>query len=160
MARAIILCGKIASGKTTYAQQLAGEGNAVLLSCDELMLTLFDHCLGEKHDETAGRCERYLHRLALRILATGADAILDFGYWTKREREEARVFFAEQGAACSLLYFRLPEQERIRRLEERNRRLAGAQGRVYVIDEPLRLRLDAKFEEPAPGEADEMIELL
>ena len=56
MAEVILLCGKIAVGKTTYAAYLQRNRNAVVLSCDELMLSLFDSCLGDKHDDTVKRC--------------------------------------------------------------------------------------------------------
>ncbi|HOV25823.1 MAG TPA: AAA family ATPase [Pseudobacteroides sp.] len=48
MAKIIIMCGKICSGKSTYSQKLKKEINAVVLSCDELMLSLFDEQLGDK----------------------------------------------------------------------------------------------------------------
>ena len=55
MPEVILLCGKICSGKTTYAQRLRTEKNAVILSCDELMLTLFPQGAGEHHDLLAQR---------------------------------------------------------------------------------------------------------
>jgi predicted kinase len=39
------MCGRISSGKTTYAMKLKNETPAVFLSADDLMLTLFDACL-------------------------------------------------------------------------------------------------------------------
>ena len=41
MGKAILICGKICSGKSTYAARLKKETNAVLLSVDEIMLDLF-----------------------------------------------------------------------------------------------------------------------
>jgi alpha-mannosidase len=39
--QAILLCGKLCAGKTTYARRLAPELGAVILSVDEIMLSLF-----------------------------------------------------------------------------------------------------------------------
>lgn len=39
----ILLCGKICSGKSTDANKNKIKYNAVILSCDELMLELFDN---------------------------------------------------------------------------------------------------------------------
>ena len=47
-----ILCGRVAAGKSFLAAQAEREG-ALVLSCDQLMLTVFDGCLGAQHDATA-----------------------------------------------------------------------------------------------------------
>ena len=41
MATVILICGKIASGKTTYANHLCGTRQAFLLSADEVMRCVF-----------------------------------------------------------------------------------------------------------------------
>lgn len=41
MAKVILICGKICSGKSTYAEQLRVQNNAVVLSTDEITLALF-----------------------------------------------------------------------------------------------------------------------
>ena len=38
MSKVILTCGKICCGKTTYAQKLCKENNAILLSVDEITL--------------------------------------------------------------------------------------------------------------------------
>lgn len=157
MAEVIMLCGKIASGKTTYANRLHKECGAVILSCDDLMLTLFDHCLGDKHDDTVARCSRYLNSLAEQIVRGGLDAVLDFGYWRKTERTAGKAYFTSRGISVSLHYLECEEETRIKRLEERNKALATAPGRVYLIDEELRKRLDFKFEPPSSEEIDQHI---
>ena len=46
MANVFLICGKICSGKSTYAKKLAKTHNAVILSVDEIMLAIFDHGAG------------------------------------------------------------------------------------------------------------------
>ena len=41
MGKVILICGKIGSGKTTYANKLAKEINAVIFSHDDIILPLF-----------------------------------------------------------------------------------------------------------------------
>ena len=41
MAEVIMMCGRICSGKSTYAKRLSREKNAVILSVDEITLALF-----------------------------------------------------------------------------------------------------------------------
>ena len=52
----ILLIGKICVGKTTYAKTLGG----MLISCDQLMQTLFPGGCGEHHDLLAERARNYL----------------------------------------------------------------------------------------------------
>jgi len=53
LAKVILICGKICSGKTTYAKNIMEKNKAVLLSVDEITLTLFGQHLGSEHDEIA-----------------------------------------------------------------------------------------------------------
>ena len=77
MAKVILICGKICSGKTTYANKLKAESGAVLLSVDEVMLTLFGQHCGDRHDEYAAKTKEYLYAKSLELLGMGIDVILD-----------------------------------------------------------------------------------
>ena len=65
MNKVILLCGKICSGKSTYAEKIIQKEKAVLLSCDELMLAIFDPLLGDKHDIISDRVQKYLYQKSL-----------------------------------------------------------------------------------------------
>ena len=67
MAEVILICGKICSGKSTWAKALCRESGALCLSVDELMLALLPERLGDLHDEVAARAQGYLLRQAARI---------------------------------------------------------------------------------------------
>ena len=41
MSKVIMTCGMICCGKSTYAKKLQAEQNAVILSVDDITLTLF-----------------------------------------------------------------------------------------------------------------------
>jgi predicted kinase len=161
MAKVFILCGKIASGKTYYANELKEQKKAILLSVDDLMLKLSDSCLGEHHDDMASRCEHFFYGLAEQVVKNGTDVIIDFGYWSKKEREEAKEYFTNRGVSSELHYIRTSEEIRLLQLERRNAKLTEGltkeSGRVYIIDEALRRRLDQKFEEPLETEVEVLI---
>ena len=57
MAVVYLTCGKICSGKSTFARKLAKEKNAVILSCDELT-KLFPSA--ENHESVLEAVEKYL----------------------------------------------------------------------------------------------------
>ena len=68
MAKVFLICGKICCGKTTYAQKLYNENNAVLLSVDEITLALFGQHCGDKHDEYVERTEKYLLNKSMEVI--------------------------------------------------------------------------------------------
>ena len=81
-----VLCGRVAAGKTALAETLHRETGAAVLSCDDLMLTVFDGCLGGAHDRTAMKCLTYLFSLAVQLDGLGVDAVVDYGFWLRAER--------------------------------------------------------------------------
>lgn len=125
---------------------------AIVLSCDEMMLGLYDGCLGPRHDETALRCLQYLFSVAAQLEERGVDAVVDYGFWLRAERDAARAYFASRGLAHRILLVQAPEDKRLSRLAARNQALRGAAGRVYLIEGELLGRMDAKFQPPAPDE--------
>ena len=64
-----LIIGKLSSGKTTLAKKIAQTNNAVILSCDELMLALHPVDSGFDYEEELQRIKRYLLRLAPSILS-------------------------------------------------------------------------------------------
>ena len=61
MKNVILICGKICSGKSYYARQLAAERKARILSVDEEMLKINPTGLfGDKHEEVAAEVKAQL----------------------------------------------------------------------------------------------------
>lgn len=154
MARVILLCGRICSGKSTYARRLCAETGAVALSVDEIMLALFGPDAGEKHDEYAARTEAYLLEKSLALTAAGVDVVLDWGFWGKASRAEARAFFASRGVACEMHYLDVGGEVWRRRLEKRNRQVLTGEASAYWVDEALARKAASLFEAPDESEID------
>ena len=155
MSRVIMTCGKICCGKSTYARKLQAERNAVILSIDEITLTLFPEGSGEMHDTYALRAEQYLLNLSLQILRTGTDVILDWGLWTRAIRDRIRQFYASQeGIETELHYLRIDPEEWERRIRKRN----ASGDAAYYVDEGLLNKVKALFEEPSAEEVDVLVE--
>lgn len=149
-----VLCGRVAAGKTFLAERLGREG-ALVLSCDEMMLTLFDSCLGpDRHDEMALRCLRYLFSVAVREAKLGRDVVVDYGMWLKAERDAARRAFQAAEVDYRILLVETAEEQRLRRLNRRNEGLRNADHRVYLIEGPLLERMDAKWQPISAEETD------
>lgn len=155
MARVILLCGRICSGKTTYARALQRElPRAVTLSCDALMLTLFPDGTGEHHDMLTQRARLYLFGLSLDLLAIGADVILDWGFWTKAWRQEARDYYGERGISCELHAIDPSPEAWQRHMLARNEAVRRGAEQAYAVDDGLLVKLEALFEPPEDGEID------
>ena len=154
MAKVFLICGKICSGKSTYARKLAESQNAVILSIDEVTWELFDNDLGEKHDEMTARIRRYMLRKAVEIVRTGTDVILDWGFWTAAYRREMREYFAAEKVGTHWTFVSAPPEEWERRIAKRNAAVLAGESHDYFVDEGLRQKLESRFEPPADDEID------
>jgi len=149
--KVIMTCGTICCGKSTYARKIQAEGNAVILSIDEITLALFPEGAGELHDTYVLRAEQYLLELSLQILQRGVDVILDWGLWTRAVRNRIRAFYASHGGIqTELHYLQIDPAEWRRRIEKRN---ASGEAAYYVNEDLLR-KVGALFEEPSEEEVD------
>ena len=157
MADVIMTCGKICSGKSTYAQKLRVERNAVILSVDEITLALFPEGAGEMLDTYVERAEELLYRKTLEIIVTGTNVILDWGFWTRAEREYARNFFGENGIHCELHYLKISDELWQERIEKRNGLIAEGKVSAYYVDRGLAEKFAGIFEEPDENEIDQII---
>lgn len=154
MAKATLICGKLCSGKTTYAEKLRKETGAVLLSIDEIMLALFGLYAGDRHDEYAERTKRLLYDKSIEILETGADVILDWGFWKKEERIAAKAFYAARKIPCAFHYLDVSDGVWKERVEKRNREVAAGRLLAYPVDENLAAKFESRFEAPGREEID------
>ena len=155
MAKVIMTCGKICCGKSTYARKIKEETKAVILSIDDIMLTFFPEGAGEMHDALVLRAEQYLLALSIQITDTGTDAILDWGLWTREQRERIRQYYRGHGVETEMHYLRISRSEWEKRIRTRNGQHSGHD---YYVDEGLIRKVERLFEEPSPEEVDYLID--
>ncbi len=153
MAKVIMTCGRICCGKSTYAKKLCEERRAVILSIDEITLALFPDGTGEQHDTYVSRAAQYLLSLSLQILRSGTDVILDWGLWTRAQRDRLRTFYTEHGVEYEIHYLRISREEWERRIRNRNGKQAEDPS-AYYVDEGLLRKVENLFEEPSAEESD------
>lgn len=157
MAKAILICGKICCGKSTYAKRLRGQSGAVILSIDEIMLALFGQHAGKKHDDYVKKTEDYLLSKSLEIIGAGIDVILDWGFWTKAARMRAKAFYHSSGISCEFHYLDVSDEVWLERISARNRAVLAGEDSAYFIDEPLAKKFGSLFEPPTADEIDRWI---
>lgn len=147
MAEVILLCGKVAAGKTTYAKEMAKKQRAVILSIDDLVVRLHDHCEGRAKlfaMETAIR--DYFTGLIVQLIEQDVTCILDHGHWTRASRQQMIEFCQTHDFPLRIVLLECPKDIRLERLQKRNERLLREQERGYVIDAVQLDRFDSWFE--------------
>lgn len=154
MAKVFCVFGKICSGKSTYAEALCRREQAVLLSIDEIMLSLFGQHCGEMHDTYADRCQKYLLNKAVTLAENGINVALDWGFWKKEDRARVRHFFAEKGIETQFLYIDISDATWRARINQRNLAVQRGETRAYYVDENLAAKFLSRFETPDRAEVD------
>lgn len=152
MAKVIMTCGKICSGKSTYAEQIRLKNKAAILSIDEIMLALFDQHIGDKHDEYVESLEKYLFDKSVELIEIGVNVILDWGFWTKDERKFAKEFYESRNIECEFHYIDVSDEVWKQRLNKRNNLISEGKTSAYYVDENLAKKFDAIFELPEKEE--------
>lgn len=154
MPKVILICGKIASGKSWYTRQLLTQSPALLLSVDEITARFFDNALGDAHDQMCGKIQSYLLDKAAEAARAGADVILDWGFWTRDSRRAATDFFRRRGIPIEWHYIDVSDRVWQENIARRNAAVLAGEDPSYYVDEGLLEKLLSQFEPPRPGEMD------
>lgn len=146
-----LTCGLPGAGKTTLARRLEHALPALRLTTDEWLTSLFGEDISfEESERYRARLEASLLGLAIRTVELGQDVVLDFGVWSRAEREEFRHRAAEVGARSELHYIEVPLAELLARLERRNADPATPVA-FRITEDQMRL-WQTWFETPAADE--------
>ena len=153
MSKIIAICGKICCGKSYYAKQIKEKENAVILSIDEATYDLIDNEQGEFYNAFAEIVNKYLMKKAVEIVKAGCNVILDWGFWTKAERQETTKYFNQFGIDVEWHYVGIEQLRWKQLIEERNNKIKnGNGGSDFYVDEGLLNKMLSKFEEQSKDE--------
>ncbi|WNJ98264.1 ATP-binding protein [Thalassospiraceae bacterium LMO-JJ14] len=145
-----MVCGKIASGKSTLASSLAKAPRTVLISEDLWLSNLYADELRNIADYV--RCSAHLRAAIgphiVELLQNGTSVVLDFPANTRQIRAWMHSLIKEAGAAHALHLLDLPDAVCKERLRERN---AAGTHEFTVSDEQFD-QITRHFERPVPDE--------
>ncbi len=128
-----LMHGFVGSGKTTYAKQLERELGAFRFTHDEWMVRLYGVASpAEKFTEYWKRVEELIWKVAARALELGHDVILDFGFWTRASRDDARQRAKDLGVDVVLYLLDCPEELMRARVQQRTAELP--EGTFWIND--------------------------
>ena len=155
MAKVILLCGKICSGKSYYSNNIKDSLNAVIISPDEATYELINNEQGEFYNVFSKRLNNYLTKKVGEIAKAGANVIFERGLWSKNERKEIRKYFINNGIECEIHYVYVDDETWKQNINERNERVQnGNGGSDFYLDEGLMKKLESLWEEPTEDEYD------
>ena len=150
MATLFLICGLPGSGKTTLARRLERERHALRLTPDEWIAKLFGTDLTPPTlDWCRDPVEAVQWGVAERALQLGVNVILDFGFWSRVERDDFRARARALGADAEVHFLDVPRAVLSERLAARNADLPPHTFRVTDA------QLDTwwgLFEPPTPDE--------
>lgn len=120
-------CGKMGAGKTTKSREIAQERNAVLLSEDEWLTSIYPNSINTLDDyvEYSGRLKPQMKKLAQSILASGTNVVMDFPANTLPQREWFKSIFSEIQTPHELIYIEQPNEVCLEHIEKRRTEQPG-----------------------------------
>ena len=143
-----LLCGLPGSGKTTLAKQLEKQQQACRFTPDEWIGALsFD----PYDEERRSTIETLQWQVASQVLRLGIDVILDWGFWSRIERDNFRERASTINANTKVIYLNTPRDVLLKRLTLRNKQTS--QDTFHVNESQLDL-WTSWFEPPSPEELD------
>ncbi|HET7055471.1 MAG TPA: ATP-binding protein [Thermomicrobiales bacterium] len=148
MATIILICGLPGSGKTTLANQLARVRPALRLGEDDWMVQLFASPDGHGEDQREA-IKRVQWAIATNVALLGIDVVLDWGFWSRRERDDYRARAATLDIPTELRFLDVPRDELIRRLAVRD---ADRPPATFAVAEADLNRWWDAFERPGADE--------
>lgn len=145
-----MLCGKIASGKSTLAAQLGGSDGTIILVEDDWLNALYSQEMSSISDYV--RCTSKLRKIIgphiASLLNAGVSVVLDFQANTLESRDWMRSILEQTKAAHKLHVLDVPDEICMERLHARN-----AKGvHPFAATEEQFRQISKHFVAPSPNE--------
>jgi predicted kinase len=119
---AYLLYGFAGAGKTTYAKKLEKEAHAFRFTHDEWMMRLYPEIKdGKEFALFYERSKSLMWEVLLHAVELRNNVILDWGFWSRLSRDEARERLLMAGAEVELHYLFCSDKVMKQRVMERNR---------------------------------------
>jgi predicted kinase len=145
-----LLCGKIASGKSTLAAKLARRDDAIVLSEDEWLSSLFGDQMKTGADflRFSDRLRNTMAPHIVTLLERDLTVVLDFAANTVDQRAWMHVLVTQTQADHQLHVLDVPDDVCLARLESRNKEGKHA----FAATEAQFRRFTKNFVLPTPDE--------
>ncbi|MDF2606826.1 MAG: cell division protein ZipA [Bacillales bacterium] len=151
-------CGKMGAGKSTKSNQLAKDKNAVLLSEDEWISSLYPNQVESFEDyiKYSAQLKPLVKKHVQNILSVGTDVVMDFPGNTKRLRKWFLEITSEINANHQLIFLNLSDQQCLRQIAQRR---IEQPKRAAFDTEDVFIHVTSFFEEPEASEGLNILEI-
>jgi predicted kinase len=149
----IFFCGKMGAGKSTKSKQISSERNAILISEDEWLASLYpgDISTFDEYLLHSRKLKPLIETHVVGLLRAGASVVMDFPANTKRQREWFKQLITKAESPYELHYLIASDELCLRQIAQRR------------IERPERAEFDTEsvFNEvskyfEAPDESEEL----
>ncbi|WP_054688280.1 AAA family ATPase [Pantoea stewartii] len=151
-----LLCGKIASGKSTLSAKLGSSPRTVIVSEDHWLATLFANEMQSISDyvQYSLRLRNAMKPHLVSLLKAGLSVVLDFPANTQTNREWMMSIIKASGASHQLHYLKVSDEVCKSRLRARN---AEGEHEFSASDQQFDI-ITRYFSEPTTDEGFDIIE--
>ncbi|MFC0190501.1 AAA family ATPase [Fictibacillus aquaticus] len=152
------LCGKMGAGKSTTSKQLAADKQAVLLSEDEWLSSLYPNQIASFEDylKFSAQLKPLMKKHVQNILSVGADVVMDFPANTQKLRKWFLDIASEIHANHQLIFLNLTNEQCLRQVAQR--RIEQPE-RAAFDTEAVFHQVTAFFETPEASEGLHVLEI-
>ncbi|MCB0414887.1 MAG: ATP-binding protein [Bdellovibrionales bacterium] len=154
-AKLYLICGKIASGKSTLAKKLADENSAILLEQDKWLATLYPEEIVtiEDYIKSFKRLSAVIGPHVIEILKQNISVVLDFPGNTLKIRSWMKNLADQAHCPVELHFLDVSDEVCLKRLQLRNE----SNLHEYKTNEDEFFQISKYFEAPSKDEGVELI---
>jgi predicted kinase len=146
MAEMLLCCGKVCSGKSTFAERMEKDFGFFNFSADEWMLRLYDPVTDRGvFVRQLNACKELIISISNKLLDHSQDVVLDFGFWKKTERSTLRDEIARKGHRALVVYFPIEYATQLEFMK--NRQSVNPRDNYHFTEDDIKV-LNQLFEEP------------
>lgn len=147
----ILFCGKMGAGKSTKSKLIASEKNAVLLSEDDWLSSLYPQQIYtfDNYLKYSARMKPLVKSHVQNILSTGTNVVMDFPANTVGQRKWFLNLVSEIEANHQLVYLNVSDEQCLKQIAQRRREQPE---RAVFDTEAVFTQVRKFFEEPSQSE--------
>lgn len=125
MSQSYLICGFLGAGKTTFSKKLVLETGAQYFNIDECVVKLFSKSEYENNwEQCVEAATNAIWNKIKSCAKNGQHAILDAGFWSHAERDDARKHASETRMSPVLYYVYAPDEILKQRISQRHGKIA------------------------------------
>ncbi|MEH7385456.1 ATP-binding protein [Bacillus sp. JJ1521] len=150
-------CGKMGAGKSTKSKQLAIDKQAVLLSEDEWISSLYPNQITSFDDylKFSVQLKPLVKKLVQNLLSVGTDVVMDFPGNTQKQRKWLLDIASEVNARHQLIFLNLNNEQCLRQIAQRRNEQPE---RAALDTEAVFIQVTSFFEAPEASEGLNILE--